>query len=434
MRAPHVRRILLLVGVAALASLVALACDEPDPGEDAGPSDGGREDASVPDAGEIDAGTDAGTDAGGNDAGPPDAGPTGVRVIVASGQIGRTLVSCDDGQTWGADRGLDTEGDALVCGEVQSARCYEDGDTCRRVIGSGECEAETRCDCDHHPGASKNVAFGERHFVASWGWGPPGSVRRSLDGATWETVLEGTSFGGLAYGNGRFVLGSRRPMVSSDDGATWTEGGMADFRDADGAALHNVRRAGFVDVMGGRFVLVAASGGRRDVLLSSDGGDSWWRPDTLPDACGASMQNAGGIVAVGDRILVVGNPTVCVSEDGGTTFAAVDLGEGSVSHAVTDGTTAWFWRQGVVWASTDGATWTETPTVPAGLRLGTVALDPATGTFVGTRGGWNQWYDAQRFYRSSDGVTWTELDEASAPRGHDLRWMTTGTVETCPVE
>jgi hypothetical protein len=84
------------------------------------------------------------------------------------------------------------------------------------------------------------------------------------------------------------------------------------------------------------------------------------------------------------------------------------------------------WGTGVAYESTDGELWTATPTVPANLTLGPVAYNPETGTFVGVRGGWQVWYDEQRFYRSGDGVRWDTLTSADAPGGHPLRFIAFG--------
>ena len=85
------------------------------------------------------------------------------------------------------------------------------------------------------------------------------------------------------------------------------------------------------------------------------------------------------------------------------------------------------WSQGQLHSSPDGETWTSTATVPADLLLGAIAYSPATGTLVGVRGGWQVWYDAQRFYRSQDGgVSWSELGPSDAPRGHPLRFIAFG--------
>ncbi|HEY1088201.1 MAG TPA: hypothetical protein VGE37_10920, partial [Archangium sp.] len=89
----------------------------------------------------------------------------------------------------------------------------------------------------------------------------------------------------------------------------------------------------------------------------------------------------------------------------------------------------------------DGTSWTSSNTqtrvgsaLSGGPRLGAVAMSDA-GTFVGVKGGWQVWYEQQRFYRSTDGLIWDELPEASAKRSHPITAMTFGTARrssVCP--
>ena len=92
-------------------------------------------------------------------------------MFVAQGDVGRTAVSYDDGYSWIGDESDDA---AVVC--------FTDG-----------------TDCDHHSGAARGLAFGDGWFLATFGWGTPGGIRRSADGIAWEPVLTGTTFGGIAY-------------------------------------------------------------------------------------------------------------------------------------------------------------------------------------------------------------------------------------------
>lgn len=79
-------------------------------------------------------------------------------------------------------------------------------------------------------------------------------------------------------------------------------------------------------------------------------------------------------------------------------------------------------------------TWSSTP-IATPLNFGSVAVDPATGTFVAENGGWQQWYDSQVFYRSTDGLTWTALDPTAFTGSHDIRDIQHGWVDAsteCP--
>jgi hypothetical protein len=375
----------IAIAVSLLGSVSVVACEGAAPVDgghaDGGPArDAGRRDASAP----IDAG-----DVGGR-----------VPVFVAQGYAGRTAVSCDDGRTWVADRSMD---DAL--------RCFQDG-----------------LDCDHHPGRAKGIAFGRTHFVATFGWGSPGEVRRSADGAQWDVVLEGTTFGDVAAGPDAMVLGARGARRSTDDGAAWSE--PID----PGVSGWNVRRAGYVPHDGGRWIVVFEDASP-EVRLSSDGGASWWAPTSIPAACGHGAQNEGGIGYVGGAIVLVGSDGVaCRSTDGGRTWTEHAVG-GSVSssdvvHAEGE---LLAWGNGRVLRTRDGATWSEAATSPA-VTIGAVARSPE-GTFVAVSGGWNRWYDAQRWYRSTDGVRWEELGPEAARRGHPIHRIVHGLAapsEACP--
>lgn len=338
-------------------------------------------------------------------------------VFFAAGDVGRTTFSCDGGQSWTGNRSYDLDGDPLVCGEVQPVVCYDDASGCQLLDGE-TCEQQaSSCDCDHHPGAVQGIAHGDGWWVASWGWGPPGSVRRSQDGMTWETVIEGTTFGGLAYGNGTFLAGDRQPLVSSDGGETWTEAAPADFQAGNGETIYNLRQLAFAQATGGHFVAIATSGDNLDIMLSSDEGASWWRPEQRPEAC---LQNNQGILSSPDTIVLLGaDGDVCTSTDGGQSWSiAAEFAGGG--PGVWDGTRFRTWTGGMAYASEDGLSWTAEPMLPD-LSLGTVAVDPATEIMVAVRGGWQNWYERQEFYRSEDGVNWTVLDGGAFEGSHRIR-------------
>lgn len=349
-----------------------------------------------------------------------------IPVFFAAGDVGRTTFSCDGGQSWTGNRSYDLEGDPLVCGEVQAVTCYDDASGCQLLNGESCEQQATNCDCDHHPGAVQGIAHGDGWWVASWGWGPPGSVRRSQDGMVWETVVEGTTFGGLAYGNGVFLAGARQPLVSSDGGATWTEAAPADFQAANGETIYNVRQVAFARAAGGHFVVIATSGDNRDIMLSSDEGASWWRPEQRPEAC---LQNNQGILSSADTMVLLGaSGDVCTSADGGQTWTVQSVFPAGGSGA-WDGSQFRAWADGQAYASEDGLTWTSEPMVPD-LRLGAVAVDPSTGSLVAVRGGWQNWYAQQEFYRSEDGVTWTVLDPSQFEGSHRIRHIAFAEAET----
>jgi hypothetical protein len=110
-------------------------------------------------------------------------------------------------------------------------------------------------DCDHHSGAGRGITYGAGYFVATFGWGKPGSIRRSRNGTDWENTLEGKTFAGVVFGGDRFVAGERPPQASTDGASTWTPGGSLD------SMVWNVRRTGFAAFDGGRFFLAFESSG-----------------------------------------------------------------------------------------------------------------------------------------------------------------------------
>lgn len=389
--------------------------------------------------------TTSGVDTGGGNATDPtpgtegsdSTGPAGevVPVFMATGHMGRTTFSCDEGESWEGNRAFDTDGDPDACSEVQPVICYDDNTGCQ-FLDDGVChQVETNCDCDHHPGQGLGIAYGDDWWVATFGWGPAGSVRRSQDGLTWETVLDDTGFGGLAYGNGTFVLGDRQPMRSVDDGATWQPTEPADFVAANGQTIFNVRQVGFADVDGGRFIIIATSGDNRDIMLSSDDGASWWRPEARPEAC---LNGTRAILAGNDALVLLGSQGVaCTSQDAGETWSEVIVSaDGYVgSGGVWDGTAFQWWDNGDRYRSTDGMVWT-TEAMPSGLNLGAVAADPLSGKMVAVRGGWESaWYDGQEFYRSDDGLDWVTLDSAAFVGSHRIGRISLGHVlePTCPL-
>lgn len=358
--------------------------DAPEP-TDAGPDDDGPDDG-------ID--DDDGTDESG-DTGPQI--PDGVPMFVATGHAGRTTISCDDGQTWVADTSND-----------DTLRCFDP------------------FDCDHDTGSAHGVVYGDGWFVASFGWGTPGSVVRSRDGVQWEPVTQRTRFGDMAFHDGVFLAGARDAQLSVDSGASWAASGDTMM------SVYNVRRVGSADVDGGRFIMVA-SDETTEVVLSSDGGASWWHPETLPTGCGQGVQTQGGIIEGDGTILIVGGDGMaCTSVDGGTTWTASNVGGQVGSHVIWDGEAFMVWGAGNRFRSTDGVTWTSATVSPAGIDIGVVARNPATGTIAAVRGGWQVWYEDQAFYRSADGLTFEVLAPSSFTGGHPIRSMTFGYGEPSP--
>jgi len=361
---------------------------------------------------------------------PPDtAPPAPVPVFVAQGDIGRTMISCDDGKTWKANRSWELEGDAAVCGKKAKVECY--ALSCQ-FMQAGQCKTKDPCDCDHHPGAPMGMTYGNGWFVGTWGWGPPGSVRRSQDGVKWDTVIKDSSYGGIDFGAGRIITGGRTPKISDDGGKTWTDGAKADLKDPTGT-VWNVRSFAFVKVGGanGRFVITGESGTKRDILISADKGKTWTRPTNLERTCASGVlgiAGGGGVIVVVSR-----NKSVCYSTDAGKTFKKVTVPDAPASKPIWDGKAFHFWLTNKRYSSPKGKTWTMTPLKLVGgtgrVQLGAISRSDKTGTYVAVRGGWNNWYSKQSFYRSTDGVNWQELAKSDYVASHRIRHIRFGFVK-----
>lgn len=317
-----------------------------------------------------------------------DQAPARVQAFIAQGHLGRTTVSCDHGKTWGAERS-----------DEPMAQCWS---------------VDNKPDCDHTSGAGRGIASDGQAFIATFGWGQPGALRRSEDGQSWQDVLPGRTFGGVAYGQGVWMAAARDPMRSTDGGQTWQPTGPSMM------ASGNVRRAGFVEAGGGLFVIVGEAG---DVVVSADA--QAWRVAQVPEGCGRNIQTEGGIAALGEVILILGGDgSACVSSDGGQRWTLGATGADVSSHLVVHDGRFMAWSRGKRYTSVDGLTWTVEDTSPNNITIGPAAA--GGGQVVGVRGGWQVWYDKQEFYRSADGLTWSVLPEGSFTGSHPIRAIAYG--------
>ncbi len=416
-----------------LLVFLAAACD----GDSAAGTDGGgggghdsAVDSTVP-------GTDGGTTSSSDGASGVDGFviPEGrIPIFVAQGMVGRSTISCDDGHTWVGDAAWDDGTDSHLCNST-NVRCDTDGYSCDQRWSDGSCDTETPCDCGHSPGFSKGVAYAGDYFVATWGWGWPGAVRRSRNGVDWETTLDNESFGGIAYGAGRFVV-SARDNYWSTDGETWTPGETADFSGPNEPIIWSVRRFAFADYDGGRFVAVASGNTDRDVLVSSDGGETWWRPSVLPDDCGSSVGTYGGIVYGNGVIAMIGQNSACRSTDGGDTWSMATFADDDIiANPIFTGTEflAWTHYDHTMYRSTDAETWTAMP-MATPTTLSAVARNPETGTLVAVTSVWSG-YEDQQFLRSADGSHWDEIPDSAFVHSHPIFHIEFGYAEhsaACP--
>jgi hypothetical protein len=334
---------------------------------------------------------------------PGTGGPSKKDVFLAVGHMGRAVMSCDDGLTWIHDQSND-----------DAARCWVDGDP-------------KYVECDHTPYSSpgNGVEFGDGYFYAAYGWGYDGTIRRSADGHTWETIKTGGWGGGVAYANQRvFVAWENGWSTSADRGATWQPVPSSPRDDFD----HPFPRS-----VAGKIVIIGRAGGARPSAVSADGGIGW----TSPTGLGASTR----WLAEGNGVLVAltGDGNAARSTDGGTGWTSKKVTEEFTTNVVFDGKDFVAWGGGRRWSSPDGTAWTSAPMTINGAVAppwwsAAASFSPATKTYVAVLSAWGNYYDKQKAYRSTDGLAWSTLDAAHFKGGHPISRIITGQVDakSCP--
>lgn len=312
-----------------------------------------------------------------------------VGVFVAQGHEGRITRSCDDGRTFPYNQSADDE---FVC--------FSDADH----------------DCDHSEIAGRGLAFGASSFVATWGWGNPGKLQRSLDGKTFGDVMTETpTFADVAYGNGAFVAGGNPTRVSSD-GQSWEMGGKLTFD-------FNYRGIEFVPTAGGTFIVTGESGTQRAISYSHDG-KAWLAASERPELCGQELRGVAGSEAA--MIVVSARGHVCRSTDGDTwTYAPVT--ERFTSPPLWTGSEFWIYSGAQRFKSPDGQAWTSQDIEPKNIAIGPLARSP-DGTLVAANDGWQVWYEKQQFFRSTDGVHWDVLPMTAFTGSHPINFISFGYV------
>lgn len=380
-----------VVGLA--AGLVAVpACDGDSDGGDtevgsSGSATSGTTDAPEPttgspsstsDAGSAETTGDPGTTTSGSDtSGEPPA--DGVPMFVALGQGGRRLVSCDEGQTWGAEQVVETNDD------------------------------------DHGPYSSRDVAWGDGTFLLGMGWGNPARISMSADGIDWQETfpprgyVESRGLSGIAFGSGRFVA-----VVGSD---SWTSDDLGQSWSLDGQlpTNGNVRVLTHSSFGGGLYYAVADGG----LIYQSTDGATWTNPLPTPVPCdGGNLSRRGGIAdREGVFVLVTDVGNVCRTDDGGVSFTHHVLGNGSGdvvvrSDVVTTDEGFYAGGRDGGWHSADGVAWNFVGFTLDGEDIATIAHSTDSGALIGIA------RNGDDFYRSADsGRTWARAD---APSGNEI--------------
>jgi hypothetical protein len=259
------------------------------------------------------------------------------------------------------------------------------------------------------------LAFGQGSFVATWGWGRPGKLQRSLDGKEFTDVMTETpTFADVAFGNGVFVACGNPTRVSAD-GVMWEMGGKLSFD-------FNYRGIEFVPAAGGRFVVTGESGAERAISVSHDG-KVWTAAAERPEACGQELRGIAGSDSV--IVLASGQGHVCRSLDGGEVWTHHPVTERFTSPPLWTGEEFWLYSGAQRWKSTDGELWTSEPLVPSDVSIGPVARSP-NGTLLAANDGWQVWYEKQRLFRSSDGLNWQALPQGSFLGSHPIYFVSFG--------
>jgi hypothetical protein len=313
-----------------------------------------------------------------------------IGVFVAQGHAGRITRSCDDGRTFPYNHSEDDE-----------FRCFVD-------------DAH---DCDHSRFAGRGLAYGKGSFIATWGWGYPGKLQRSLDGKEFTDVMTETpTFADVAFGNGMFVACGDPARVSTD-GVTWEMGGKLSFD-------FNYRGIEFVPAGGGTFVVVGESGAQRAISISRDG-KLWTAAAQRPEPCGQELRGIAG----SDNVIVMASAQghVCRSTDAGSVWTHHSVSERFTSPPLWTGTEFWIYSGAERWKSADGEAWTNEALEPNDVSIGALARSPA-GTLVAANDGWQVWYEKQRLFRSSDGLRWQALPAGSFAGSHPLHFVSFGYV------
>jgi hypothetical protein len=230
----------------------------------------------------------------------------------------------------------------------------------------------------------RDVTYGKGIFVAV---GADGTIMTSRDGSAWTLQISGTtkSFSRVTFGNGVFVAVGTDAILTSPDGAVWTQT-FSDYLNSvtfgngffvavgyDGAILTSPdgfewtsQASGTTDILEdviyGNGIFVAVGGWydmfglySRGIILTSEDGLSWTpriSGDEVPALSSVAHGN-GTFVIVGGRVLI--------SADG-ISWSQIQSADNYDIRYITYGGDIFVGasRYGRILTSTDGIVWTET--------------------------------------------------------------------------
>jgi len=281
------------------------------------------------------------------------------------------------------------------------------------------CTATSCDDCDHQNWAGRGIEYGDGAFVATWGWGKPGVVQYSEDGVNWtNSSLVGNTFADVSFGSGKFLVGSWRPQVSSDRGRTW-----AVLQPPQAySSFYNARSLNFIGpALNGAFII----GGDGDILFRIGSNSLDWSSPPKDSGCGGGFSRlaSAGSSAVG---LKASTNAVCTTSDGGQSWTLLSL-PGRPYGGFWKNGTFYFWANQKMYTSSDAISWLTTDLITPGVSFGEMAMSDI-GTFVMSNANWGNWYEKQKFYRSTDGVTWQTIPNGAFVGSHPIRRMVFGYV------
>ncbi len=334
------------------------------------------------------------------DSAPPPAPTITMKsIFIGSGHVGRTVMSCDDGLSWINDRS-----------DVGA------------ITG------------DHSASASRGIDAGNGYIYANYGWGYNGSVRRSQDGINWTVIHDGTWGGGIAYGKDYLFHGAEggKWYTSNNNGTSWVQLISADI----GNINNQFDYPSFTRLNDKIF----ASGRNQKLGISYDQGRTWKliTAGLLGNTEKRTFAEGNGVIVSFSYDSIINEGNVSRSTDNGQTWTGFMLG-GSWTQIVFNGTQFVGWSRGQTWKSSDGLTWTSTPTKIDGINApswwtATTQYNPKTGTYVSILNAWGNEYDKQKAYRSKDGISWTTLDSTKYKGGSTMKSMIVGEIDQkyCP--
>jgi hypothetical protein len=319
-----------------------------------------------------------------------------IDVFLAAGKLGRTLMSIDDGESWIHDKSDD-----------DNARCWCDNKDPRYV------------ECDHDPRSFTGFdASEDGWFYAQYGWGAPGTIRRSQNFIDWEVVRTGGNGGGLAVsGNTVVSLWNGRRYRSTNQGKKWAE--VKDDLRMDGHP--------FIKSAGGK--LFATARGDGQFKMSNDEGKTWkLLKDVKAGWTDSIVEGNGILVSTGTR-REKDKPDMAYSArstDGGFTWVGQEVVQGKrwAANIVFNGKEFVNWAGGKCYRSSDGIKW-ESEKISVGSFNpqhwgANVSFNPRTGTYVAILSVWGNYYEKQKAYRSKNGAKWIELKDDKFKGGHPI--------------